>query len=54
VSNSLRDLNVERFVLAAVPAGTDEVTITLTSPAGTGDSAAMIGASANYACGTSK
>jgi hypothetical protein len=50
-------LNIETFTLSGVPAGTDEVTITLESPPVGGqypfggDSAAMIGASANYACG---
>jgi hypothetical protein len=56
VPNRKDSLNIETFVLAGVPAGTDEVTITLESPPPGevypfgGDSAAMIGASANYAC----
>jgi hypothetical protein len=49
VPNSRKNLNLETFVLSGVPAGTSEVTITLTSPVG-GDSAAIIGASANYPC----
>jgi uncharacterized repeat protein (TIGR01451 family) len=50
-------LNIEKFLLSGVAAGTDEVTITLNSPPAGGqyplggDSAGMIGASANYACG---
>jgi hypothetical protein len=54
--NKKTGLNIETFTLQGLPAGTDEVTITLESPAvsGTypfgGDSAAIIGASANYAC----
>jgi CSLREA domain-containing protein len=54
-------LNLEEIVLAGVPAGVNRVQITLTSPGpynstyGTGklggDSAAMIGAAANYECG---
>jgi predicted extracellular nuclease len=51
VPNSRKNLNLETFVLPGVPAGTSEVTITLTSPVG-GDSAAIIGASANYPCAT--
>ncbi|MEZ4519228.1 MAG: right-handed parallel beta-helix repeat-containing protein [Chloroflexota bacterium] len=50
VPNSRDSLNLEEFLLEDVPAGTDEVTITLESPTSTGDSAAMIGATANYAC----
>jgi CSLREA domain-containing protein len=56
VPNRKSSLNIETFTLAGVPAGTDEVTITLESPPPGevypfgGDSAAMIGASANYAC----
>ena len=50
VPNSRDLLNLEEFVLENVPAGTDEVTITLESPDQTGDSAAMIGAAVNYAC----
>jgi uncharacterized protein YjiK len=55
--NRRNALNVETFSLSGVAAGTDEVTITLESPpvGGAfrrgGDSAAIIGASANYACG---
>jgi uncharacterized repeat protein (TIGR01451 family) len=50
-------LNIEKFSLRGVAVGTDEVTITLESPPVGGqypfggDSAGMIGASANYACG---
>jgi hypothetical protein len=54
-------LNLEEIVLADVPAGVNQVQITLTSPnpfnnqVGTGatggDSVAMIGAAAGYACG---
>ena len=57
VPNAKDLLNLEEFVLSGVPAGTDGVTITLTSPAPGdefpfgGDSAAMIGAAAHYACG---
>jgi hypothetical protein len=43
-------LNIVTATLVDVPAGTDKVTIKLKSPANTGDSAAMIGATANYAC----
>ncbi len=50
VPNSRDLLNLEEFVLENVPAGTDEVTITLESPDQTGDSAAMIGAAVNYEC----
>jgi hypothetical protein len=57
--NKKTGLNLETFVLQGLPAGTDEVTITLESPAVSGlypfggDSAAIIGASANYACSDS-
>ncbi len=50
VPNSRDLLNLEEFVLENVPVGTDKVTITLESPNGTGDSAAMIGAAVNYEC----
>jgi hypothetical protein len=54
--NSKHSLNVEEFMLENLPAGTDEVTITLLSPEVSsqfplgGDSAAMIGAAVSYAC----
>jgi hypothetical protein len=56
VPNRKSSLNIETFTLAGVPAGTDEVTITLESPPPGevypfgGDSAAMIGAAVNYPC----
>ena len=43
-------LNLETFTLTNVPAGTDEIVITLESPAANGDSAALLGAAAHYAC----
>jgi hypothetical protein len=57
VPNRKDTLNLEQFELENVDAGTDEVVITLESPLpgdsfpSGGDSAAMIGAAANYACG---
>ncbi len=55
-ANQKRTLNLSEVVLADVAAGTDDVTITLHSPAPSGlfpaggDAAAMIGAAANYPC----
>jgi hypothetical protein len=43
-------LNLVKVTLNNVPAGTSEVVIDLVSPDGTGDSVAMIGATANYSC----
>jgi hypothetical protein len=54
--NRKNALNVEEFLLENLPAGTDEVTITLLSPQVSsqypfgGDSAAVIGAAVSYAC----
>lgn len=43
-------LNIVTVTLEDVPAGTDQVELTLFSPTGTGDSVAMIGAAAHYSC----
>ncbi len=43
-------LNIFTVTLENVPAGTDEVEITLESVLGSGDSAALLGAAANYQC----
>ncbi len=43
-------LNILTFTLEGVAPGTDEVTITLDSVLGEGDSAALLGAAANYVC----
>lgn len=43
-------LNLVEVTLEDVPAGTDQVEIVLTSELGTGDSAALLGATASYAC----
>lgn len=58
--NARKTLNVEKITLSDVPAGTDEVVVSLYSPgpfdlaygtgADGGDSAAMIGAAVSYAC----
>ena len=43
-------LNIVQVTLANVPAGTDEIELTLESPDLIGDSVAMVGMTANYAC----
>jgi len=45
-------LNIVQVTLNNVPAGTDEVVLDLVSPAPNGDSVAMVGATANYSCGS--
>ena len=50
VPNKGLTLNLEDFTFNDVRGGASEVKITLHSPNGTGDSAAMIGAAANYEC----
>ena len=50
VPNEGLTLNLEEFTFNNVIAGADTVKVTLNSPTGTGDSAAMIGAAANYEC----
>ena len=48
--NKGESLNLYDLTFKDVPAGVNQVTIKLTSPIGNGDSAAIIGAAANYAC----
>ena len=53
--NAGDQLNLMTFTLAGVPAGTDEITITVYSPSVAldgieGDSAALVGMTANYMC----
>lgn len=43
-------LNIERLTLRAVPAGTQELRVTLASPVQGGDSGLLLGASASYPC----
>ncbi len=43
-------LNIVEVILENVPAGTDQVSITMRSKPNDGDSAALLGATANYAC----
>ena len=53
--NAGDELNLMTFTLPNVPAGTDEITITVYSPSMAldgviGDSAALVGMAANYMC----
>lgn len=45
-----KNLSLVRLVLLRVPPGTDQVTVTLSSPAGNGDSGALIGVNVGYPC----
>ncbi len=52
INKKMESLNIVTITLPNVPAGATEVEIIVETAVGTGDSAALLGAAASYACGS--